>query len=61
MANHKIQDQQGQDNQEEYPLVYNMWIENLTINCQTCILQTGKPTDPPPPANGEDNGEGDEG
>lgn len=39
---------------EDYPLVYNMWIENLTINCNECILQTGKPVGPPPP--GGDNG-----
>lgn len=33
---------------EEYPLVYNMWIENMTINAETVILQTGRPADPPP-------------
>ena len=38
-----------EEEQEEYPLVYNMWIENLTINCKTVIMQTGEPNDPPPP------------
>ena len=35
--------------EEEYGLVYNMWIQNLTINCNTVIMQTGEPNDPPPP------------
>ena len=34
---------------EGYPLVYNLWIENLTIKCETVIMQTGEPNDPPPP------------
>ena len=46
-------DHPGEEPKEQYPLVYNMWIENLTINCQECILQTGKPTDPPPPITDE--------
>lgn len=35
----------------EYPLVYNMWITNLTITVEsggTVIFQTGKPKDGPP-------------
>ena len=47
--------------QEEkgYPLVYNMWIEGgVEIHANTVILQTGKPTDPPPPALDETVGEG---
>lgn len=38
--------------EEEYPLVYNMWITNLTITVEeggTVIFQTGRPKDPPPP------------
>lgn len=38
---------------EEYEgqLIYNMWIENMTINVHdggTVILQTGSPKTPPP-------------
>lgn len=48
-------DNHDQEEQEEgYPLVYNMWIENMTINANEVILQTGKPVGPPPP--GGDNG-----
>jgi hypothetical protein len=36
------------EEEEEYPLIYNMWIENMTINAETVILQTGQPTKPPP-------------
>lgn len=38
----------------EYGLVYNMWITNMTINATTVILQTGEPNDPPPPLQPED-------
>lgn len=37
------------EEEENYPLVYNMWIENLTINAETVILQTGRPGDPGKP------------
>lgn len=38
--------------EEEYPLVYNLWITNLTITVEeggTVIFQTGRPKDPVPP------------
>lgn len=41
----------SEESEEEYSLVYNMWIENLTINVHEggkVIFQTGKPKDPPP-------------
>jgi hypothetical protein len=38
----------SQETEEEAYLVYNMWIENLTINAESVILQTGQPTKPPP-------------
>jgi hypothetical protein len=41
--------------EEEYALVYNMWITNLTITVEdggTVIFQTGRPKDPPPPPPG---------
>lgn len=40
------------EEEEEYPLVYNLWITNLTINVGeggTVIFQTGRPKDPVPP------------
>lgn len=40
---------EGEEPEEEYPLIYNMWIENLTINAETVILQTGRPGDPGKP------------
>ena len=43
--------------EEGYPLVYNMWVENMTINANEVILQTGKPVGPPPPT-GDDPGTG---
>ena len=42
------------EEEEEYSLVYNMWINATTINFTvedggTLIFQTGKPKDPKPP------------
>lgn len=37
------------DHHESYPLVYNMWIESMTINANTVVLQTGKPEEDTPP------------
>ena len=51
MADHE------QEEQEEYPLVYKMWVTNMTINATEVILQTGKPVGPPPPT-GDDPGTG---
>jgi hypothetical protein len=45
----KTSKSEAEEPEEEYPLVYNMWIENLTINAETVILQTGNPTPPPVP------------
>jgi hypothetical protein len=43
------------EEEEEYGLVYNMWIDggvNITMaENSTIIFQTGKPKDPPPPGN----------
>lgn len=39
------------EEEEEYQLVYNMWITTLNITVEdggTVIFQTGKPKDPPP-------------
>lgn len=43
--------------EDEYSgsLVYNMWVENMTINVHDggrVILQTGRPKDPKPPGGG---------
>ena len=41
-----------EETEEEYPLIYNMWVENMTIHAYdgaTVILQTGKPSSPPKP------------
>lgn len=54
MAHHE-QEEHGEE--EEYSLIYNMWITNMTINANEVILQTGKPVGPPPP-NGDDPGSG---
>lgn len=48
MADHEEEENVTYEN----PLVYQMWIENFTINVHeggTVILQTGQPNDPPPP------------
>jgi hypothetical protein len=40
-----------EEEEEEYGLVYNMWITNLSITVEnggTVIFQTGRPKDPPP-------------
>lgn len=40
--------------EQEYPLVYNLWVENLTINMaegSVVNINTGRPKDPPPPGN----------
>ena len=39
-----------EEEEEEYQLVYQLWITNLTINNEggTVIFQTGKPKNPPP-------------
>lgn len=40
-----------EEEEEVYPLVYNMWITNLTIHNEggTVIFQTGRPKDEPKP------------
>lgn len=43
---------QAEEEAEQYPLVYNLWITNLTITVEqggTVIFQTGRPKDPVPP------------
>lgn len=50
--NQTAQSLQVEGETEEYPLVYNLWITNLTINVGeggTVIFQTGRPKDPVPP------------
>lgn len=54
MANKKVAAELVPEEEEEYPgaLVYNMWIENMTITVNDggqVILQTGKPAPWPPP------------
>jgi len=45
-----------EEEEEVYPLEYNMWIENLTINVYDggkVTFQQGRPkTNPPPPGGG---------
>jgi hypothetical protein len=51
MAKKTTEDPQLLEEEEEYQLVYNMFITNLTITVNeggTVIFQTGKPKDVPP-------------
>lgn len=43
------------EEEEEYPLVYNLWIENFTLNmAEGCVvnISSGRPKDPKPGGGG---------
>jgi hypothetical protein len=51
MAKKAAEEPEVSEEEYEGKLIYNMWIENMTINVHdggTVILQTGEPKNPPP-------------
>jgi hypothetical protein len=52
MAKQKAVEEPEVPEEYEGQLIYNMWVENMTINIAeggTCILQTGRPKGEVPP------------
>lgn len=50
-----LTEEEPEEEYESGSLIYQMWIENMTINVHdggTVILQTGRPKDPVPPHGG---------